>query len=370
MKKVAVIMAGGSGERFWPMSRVKKPKQVLNLASPNQSMIQESIDRINKFIKPEDIFIITSEILLESLRENLPDLPPQNIIAEPAKRNTSACLALAAGFIEAKYSGMFNDVVIGVLTADHTINPKESFVNTIETAMNFAYNNHCIVTIGIKPSRIETGYGYIEYDFDNVKENKIFKAKQFHEKPSFSKAEEYFEKGNFLWNSGMFFWKLDFFKHSLNKHLPEIGSMIDIMRDSYIARTDEVFLASNSAIKELFSSFPDISIDYGLMEKSDEVYVIESDFSWDDLGSWDSLDRVRTADLHGNIIEGEATIIESKDCIIINGSSRKFIVSGVNLDNMVIVVTDDAVMVSPKNKVQDVKKIVNFLKAENKIHYL
>lgn len=370
MKKVAVIMAGGSGERFWPMSRVKKPKQVLNLASQDQSMIQESISRIDKFINPEDIFIITSEILLDSLRENLPNLPSQNIIAEPAKRNTSACLALAAGFIEAKYSDCFQDVVIAVLTADHTINPQENFVNVIETAMNFAYNQNCIVTIGIKPSRIETGYGYIEYVVDSAKENKIYKAKQFHEKPSFSKAEEYFEKGNFLWNSGMFFWKLDFFKHSLNKHLPEIGSKIDNMRDSYIAKTDEIFLSSNPSIKDLFSSFPDISIDYGLMEKSEEVYVIESDFNWDDLGSWDSLDRVRIPDIDGNIIEGEATIIDSKDCIIINGSSKKFLISGVNLDNMVIVVTDDAIMVSPKDKVQNVKKIVNVLKVENKSNYL
>ncbi|HRP02623.1 MAG TPA: sugar phosphate nucleotidyltransferase [Candidatus Kapabacteria bacterium] len=370
MKKIAVIMAGGAGERFWPLSRIKQPKQLLNLSSLDRNMLQEAVDRIVDLFDLEDIFIITSKVLQKPIKQALPELPMQNIIAEPAKRNTAPCLALATSYILAKYGEQHaNNIVVSVLTADQLIQPKEKFIQIIEQLNNFCLHQNTIATIGIIPNRAETGFGYIEFNND-LKNDNIYEAIKFHEKPDHSRALEYIQKGNFLWNSGMFFYRLDYFVNQMIKHLPEVGSKIDIMSKKYSNNVSLNFEGANPELQEIFESMPDISIDYGLMERTDRVSIIKSNFIWDDLGSWDSLFRAKKTDKDGNIIEGNVEVINVTNSIIINKASKKFISTAAGLDGFVIINTDDSLMVLKIEDVQDVKKIVNLIKSTNKLEWL
>jgi mannose-1-phosphate guanylyltransferase len=369
MKKTAIIMAGGFGERFWPLSRMKRPKQILNLTNKSMNMMQEAIERISSLINPEDIFVITSKDLLEPIRNSIKNIPPENIIAEPAKRNTAPCLALASAVISARYSHLKSDeIVTAVLTADHKIEPKENFLKVIDNALNFVSQNEKLATIGIKPNRPETGYGYIE--LDNSYGNSIFNVKSFREKPDMNSALEYLASGNFLWNSGMFFWKLSSFNSQMNLHFPEIGKHIDNLAALYKNSHNQLLDSYNSEALELFEKLPSISIDYALMEKSSDVVCAMSDFAWDDVGSWDSLDRVREQDSEGNIIDGNILLLDSKNCTVINENNDNFTVTGFGLENLVIISTGDSIMICPKDKAQDVKKIVIELRNQNKEHLL
>ena len=369
MKRTAVIMAGGSGERFWPLSRIRKPKQLLNLAS-NRSMLEDSIERISPLIDKEDIFIITSQLLLEPIRKALTELPPENIVAEPLKRNTAPCLALSAGFIAERYKEEgFNEseISIAVLTADQNIHPNEEFIRTVESALNYVETNPALATIGIQPDRPETGYGYIEVDspFEKSQNNPdIKKVVRFLEKPNVEKANEFLKKGNYLWNSGMFFWRLDTFINTITKFTPEIGNRIDDIRKGYSKKTRVALPEALDRITPIFESYPNISIDYALMEKADNVVVTRATFVWDDIGSWDSLDRVKKPDSEGNIIQGTTAIIDTINSVIINASTKDKIIAGFGLDGFVIVATDDAILICPKDKVQDVKKCVEKIRNE------
>jgi len=374
IKRIAVIMAGGSGERFWPLSRRRRPKQLLKLAS-EKTLIEESIDRISGLIPKEDIFIITGELLLEPIREVLGEFPPQNIIAEPYKRNTAPCLALAASIALAKHHNKYDAsrIVMAVLTADQLINPIEGFLKTIDHLMNYVGSNQVLATIGIKPTRAETGFGYIEVDkpFDfSSSENEISKVKSFHEKPDYNRAVEFMGSGKFLWNSGMFFWRIDKFIEEMIQNLPEIGTKIQQLREIYFKNTDLVLSGPLNEAKEIFSEFPDISIDYGLMEKAKDVVVAKALFDWDDIGSWDSLGRFKKTDNDKNILEGNNIILESKNTTVINHSGGKILFAGLGLDNFVVVVTEDAVLLCPKDKVQDVKKIVGQIKVTERDSWL
>jgi len=363
MKRTAIIMAGGSGERFWPLSRMKKPKQLLPLES-EKMMIEESIERISPLIPPEDIFIITGSLLLKPIRDALPQLPPENVVAEPYKRNTAPCLALGASYIEARYAGKYNknEISIAVLTADQSIRPIDGFRNTIEAALEYVEANDAIATIGIVPDRPETGYGYIELDgsFDvNSRMAEIIPVIKFHEKPDIEKAKEYLLSGRFLWNSGMFFWRLDTFEQQMVKHIPEVGGCIKDMTKLSIGKTSISYDNVFSQVEDVFEKFPNISIDFGLMEKADNVVVAKALFQWDDIGSWDSLDRIMKKNESGNIIQGIASLHDVRNSTIVNKSSNEgIIVAGIGLENFVIVVTDDAVLVCPKDRVQEVKKCV------------
>jgi mannose-1-phosphate guanylyltransferase len=369
MKRTAIIMAGGAGERFWPLSRRKKPKQLLKLET-DKTMLEQSIDRISPLIPIQDIYIITSELLLSPIREAIPALPPENVIAEPSKRNTAPCLALGAAFIAAKYKGIheLKEISVAVLTADQSIKPVEGFIITAGTALEYVENNYAIATIGIQPGRPDTGYGYIEVDAPFSKEStqQIKPVIRFHEKPDVALASKYLEMGNFIWNSGMFFWRLDVFREEMINHLPEVGSKIDAMIEQSIGNTNVSFNSIFTPAEEIFNEFPDISIDFGLMEKSANVVVGKADFLWDDIGSWDSLDRIRSMDENSNILEGKVAGFNLKNTTILNASGNdEIIVAGIGLDNLVVVVTDDAVLVCNKDQVQDVKKCLQIIK-ENK----
>jgi mannose-1-phosphate guanylyltransferase len=323
-------------------------------------MLKESIERISSLISTDDIFIITSEILLEPIRNELVELPPENVIAEPYKRNTAPCLALSAAFIMSKYADEYSpeNISVAVLTADQSIKPNDAFVRTVDTALSYVEQNKFLCTIGIKPTRPETGYGYIEVEAQGS-EQQILPVKAFHEKPDLEKAQSYLGSGNYLWNSGMFFWRLDAFIESMNKNLPEVGNLINTMAEKYKGKTNVVMGESLSSINEIYKGFPDVSIDYGLMEKADNVVVAKALFEWDDIGSWDSLQRVKTANKDNNIVQGKSVLVDSQNTIVVNATeSKKVLFAGLGLDGMVVVVTDDAVLVCPKERVQEVKKCV------------
>ncbi len=374
MKYVAVIMAGGSGERFWPLSRITKPKQMLALTPSGKMMIKEAIERISPLIPPEDIYIITSSVLLDPLRQILNELPAENIIAEPYKRNTAPCLALSASFITEKYAEYQlkpEDIVISVLTADQMISPVEKFIKTIEFVLNYVSQNEVIATIGINPNRPETGYGYIEVEgyFEEDDKINVLPVKKFHEKPDIEKAREYISKGNFLWNSGLFFWRLDVFIEALIKYIPEIGNKIKIMAEKYRNKTKIALPEPLTSIDEIFYSMPDISIDYALMEKAENVVVVKAPFAWDDIGAWDSLERFMPVDKNFNIIKGNIAEIDIQKSIIINESQDK-IVAGIGLSDFVVINTDDATLICPKSRVQEIKKIVEKIRNDFKGKWL
>ncbi len=363
-------MAGGSGERFWPLSRKNKPKQLLNLIS-DKTLLRESIDRISKAIDLNDIYIITGHHLVEPIRENLPELPPGNVIAEPAKRNTAPALAYSAAFIWQKYSKEFieNEILLGILTADQLISPINGFVETIDRAFEYVEEGDVLLTLGIKPTRPETGYGYIEIE-GNLNKEGVLEAMEFHEKPNAETAQKYLRDGNYYWNSGMFFWRLDIFRRSMVEFMPEIGKkMLDLKNalDEY-----ETYLDNDGydKINQIFSSFPSDSIDYGLMEKADNVFVMKADFDWDDVGSWDSLDRVNKRDSDGNVINGNVSMVDTKDTIIINKSGDDILVTASGVDDLVIITTPDSVLVTRKDKVQNIKSLVAEIKQSGKEKWL
>jgi mannose-1-phosphate guanylyltransferase len=281
-------------------------------------------------------------------------------------------LALSAAFIAERYSGEGfepKDISVAVLTADQSIEPNEGFVKTIDFILNYVENNPFLATIGIQPNRPETGYGYIQvnepFDKNNI-ETEIKPIIRFVEKPDVATAEKYLESGKFLWNSGMFFWRLDNFIQAMKIHLPEVGEKISEIQKNYHKKTQFALPEALDRITPIFEKFPNISIDYGIMEKVNNAVVAKALFNWDDIGSWDSLDRIKHRDEHGNIIEGVTAIFETKDSVIINASSNsKTVVAGFGFENMVIVVTDDAVLFCPKDRVQEVKKCVEILRKNN-----
>lgn len=368
MKRTAVIMAGGSGERFYPLSRRTRPKQLLPLVHPDKTMIEESIERIAPLIDPSDIFIITSAVLQPIIRSVVTSVPAENVIAEPHKRNTAPCLALAASVLMARY-GKGTEISVAVVTADQFIDDVDTFREQVDQAMKYAETNPVIVTLGITPSRPETGYGYIEKG--PTIHNDVCAVKSFREKPDRATAEEFLRSGLFLWNSGMFFYRCDTFVEGMKTHASEIGSNIEHMTRLVANDADLAVNGAYDSINDLFAALPDISIDYALMEVAPNVVVLPSRFPWDDVGSWDSLDRTNAADAQGNVCVGLSTVIDSSDSIVANYSTgQAMMVSVIGMENVVVVATDDSIIVVPKDRVQEVKKAVAKMKERNQDSWL
>jgi len=366
LKTTAVIMAGGYGERFWPLSRMNKPKQILNLSSDSLNMLQESLARIKGLIDFNDVYVITGSALAEPIRKSLPEIPPENVIAEPAKRNTAPCLALAAAYISSRYEEHDDEIVMAVLTADHKIEPTGKFQNIVTEVLDYTGKHQVLATIGIKPERPETGFGYIETsDFIS---GRIRGVKGFREKPTSRNAQRYLDDGNFLWNSGMFFWNTAAFKNEMIINAPEIGNKISEMEAAL--RSNSINDICPDKVCKIFEEFPSISIDYALMEKSSKVVCIESDFKWDDIGAWDSLARVRNKDASGNILSGDVLLLDSKDSIVINSQQNGMKITGVGLENLIVINAGDSILICPKDRAQDVKLIVNELRVNGNTELL
>jgi len=368
MRRFAVIMAGGSGERFWPASRRARPKQLLRLTDPDLSMIEEAIERIAPLIPREQIVIATSELLAEPMAEALPGLPRENIVAEPEKRNTAACLALAAAHLERRY-GSPDDVVMAVLTADHQIGEPDRFRATVACALDFAAREDALVTIGVVPTRPETGYGYIEVAPSDrtgsaaSAKRAPLRVERFREKPNEATALAYARSGHHFWNSGMFFWRVSTFLSGLAHHMGALAAAERAMVDALAGRTPA------GTLREVFAPLADVSIDVGLMERASNVYVLPADFPWDDVGAWDALERTRGADAHGNVVAGDAVLVDARNSIVFNEAGEDMAVAVVGLDGVIVATTRDGVLVCSKERAQDVRRAVSELRKRGRERY-
>ncbi len=352
-------MAGGAGERFWPLSRKLRPKQLLKLASPDKALLEQTFERLSPLVGEENVFLATAPHLVEPSGQVVPAFRGDQVLAEPWKRNTAGCLVWVAANLLARDPSARETISMAVLAADHRISPDEGNRRTIDAALTVAERTGGLVTIGIPATRPETGYGYIEIDRTKPSEGddevKVWHVGRFREKPSREDAERFIAEGNFLWNSGTFFWTLDGFLTELESADPVLyAAIFDIANK---LRSGDVAAAENA-----FEALPNISIDYALMEKARQVYVAEAIFDWDDVGSWDALDRSLEPDESGNIRQGTTVVLDSKGSIIVNDSD-KAVVCALGVENLAIVVTEDAVLVIPKERSQEVKKLVEALNA-------
>lgn len=355
--RFAIIMAGGAGERFWPLSRQARPKQLLHLTDPDRSMLQEAVDRLAPLIPLERIYVITSRALLAPLREAGLGLPEENLVGEPCKRNTAGALAYITAQILARHPQLKPDeVALAIVTADHRIGAPEVFRAMIDTALSAAARHGALVTCGIVPTIPETGFGYIQSADAVDDEPGIYRVHAFHEKPNREKAEDFLAAGNYLWNSGMFFWTAGSFLAELDHARPEIANGTRALREALAAN-------DTARAEQHFAALEDISIDYALMERAKNVLMVRGTFPWADVGSWSSIEPTLDKDARDNAVRGEAILHDCEGCIVYNESGDAGITVGLSgTTDLVVVITQDAVLVVPKDKAQDVRHIVAELK--------
>lgn len=341
----ALIMAGGRGERFWPLSTDEKPKQFLKLIG-DRTMIQMTVDRLTKLIPLERIFVVTGKRYVELLREQLPSLPLRNIIVEPVGRNTAPCIGLSAFMINKYYR---NSSMV-VLPSDHLIVDEEEFLKTIKAADEFIDNNEeAIVTFGMKPSRPETGYGYIKCgaNEENINSYKIRNVEKFVEKPNIEIAKKYLKEAKFLWNGGMFIWKCSTVLKLTKIYLSKTYEVLN----EIAASTEDGF---EEVLEEKYPEVENISVDYGIMEKAKNMYVMPCNFGWDDIGTWYSIERYRDKDEDNNVCVGEIKNIDGKNNIVV-ANGKPIVVVG--LSDVFVVESDDIIFVGKKEDVKRIKEI-------------
>jgi len=365
-----VIMAGGIGSRFWPYSRQEKPKQFLDFFGTGRSLLQMTIDRFRPMVPIENIMIVTNVAYRDIILEQIPDMQPEQILCEPARRNTAPCIAYATAWIKAKGERLeAKDVRIVVAASDHLILEEEKFRQTIQRAFDFVGENKAICTLGMQPTRPETGYGYIQFAKGEMNESKverqktaslkegIYPVKEFKEKPNLETAKQYLESGDYLWNSGIFVWSLETIQEALRQHMPEV--------DAIFAQGEGIIgtPAEGEWIKDNFPKCPNISIDYGVMEKAKNVYVLPSSFGWSDLGTWGSLYELSEKDGEGNVGLHSKTIFhEATGNIVVLEKGKTAIVQGVS--DMIIAEEDGKLLICKKAEEQRIKEFVAEIKAD------
>jgi mannose-1-phosphate guanylyltransferase len=347
MEFYAVIMAGGIGARFWPRSKKKSPKQLLKIIGDN-TMIQETVRRINGLIPKENILIVTNETQKPGIIEQLPEIPIENIIIEPFGRNTAACIGLASIIIQKRSP----DAVTFVMPADHIIKDDESFINTLKTASQFSIENQALVTIGIQPTRPETGYGYIQIDEDSGKSS-VYKVLTFAEKPNYATAVNFIKSGDFFWNSGMFIWKIDTILNEFKQLMPDLHE--GLVKISEQLDTPDF----SNKLNEIYGHLKSISIDYGIMEKSDKVFLVKGQFSWSDVGSWEAVYELSEKDGDGNVKVGTVYTDMALDSYIYSPDKLTAVIG---LDNVIVINCNDALLICKRDKAQDVKNVIDYLK--------
>jgi len=347
---VAIIMAGGFGKRLWPLSSLKHPKQFLIL-DERESLLQASYRRASQFFGQENTYLAIRRELKEELFSQLPSLSPENLILEPEGRDTAPCIGLASMWIR-KRKG---DVPMVIFPADHIIGDEERFYKAISVAAQGAKKGF-LVTIGIKPTRPETSYGYLKIG-DRLKmidEISFFKVERFTEKPSYKKAKEFFEQGSFLWNAGIFAWKPSTILKEIKKYLPSLYQ--GLVKIEKALGTEE----EEQVIEEVYPLLPKISIDYGVMEKTTKVVSVSGDFFWDDIGSWKALERIFPEDEQGNIIRGLVKEKDTSNCILINREKDK-ILGTIGVSNLIVINSKRGILIVSKEDVQKVKDLVDEL---------
>lgn len=344
MKTTALIMAGGKGERFWPRSRVNRPKQFIDVTGCGRTMLQLTVNRILPLVKMEDIYIATNESYKELVMEQLPELPAENILCEPVARNTAPCIGLGAAHILKKGE----DAVMMVVASDHLIKYEDMFREVMQDAITIAAEEQNIVTIGIMPDYPETGYGYIKKD-STVSKGKANAVECFVEKPDRETAKKYLKSGEYFWNSGMFVWKASTVMESMKKYMPDIYEGLEHISASIGTSEEKEVL-----VKE-FSAMRSESVDYGVMEKAEDIYVLLGQFGWDDVGSWLAVGRIKDSDEQDNCFTGNIVAVNSQNCII---EGRDKLIAAVGLENIVVVDTEDVTLIGSKVHMGEIKQIL------------
>ncbi len=351
-----VILAGGRGERFWPLSTRKTPKQLLKLTS-DKVMLEETVERITELVPQDRILIVTGTELKQKILDNTSSLKEQNLLLEPMGKNTCLALALAAVHIHKEDP----DGVMIVLSSDHLIHPKEQLIRILDAAANLASRDEKLITIGIIPNRPETGYGYIEMGpkITEINGIKIYDVIQFKEKPERPKAQEYYLDRKHLWNSGMFVWSVKTFLNALKKHMPDMYACLEDYRDNMDSESDE-------PLKCLYEDCESISVDFAILEKAENVVCVKGDMRWDDVGSWLALQRIHSTHTDGNVALGDVIIDSSYENTIVNKGDDDEIIVAYGVTDLVIVKSEKVIMVAHKTKVNEIKELLAKLEKDEK----
>ncbi|BFH16089.1 mannose-1-phosphate guanylyltransferase [Paenibacillus dendritiformis] len=358
----ALIMAGGKGTRFWPFSRSTRPKQFLPILHP-QSMLADTLQRMLQRVPLEHIHIVSLAEYVPLIREQLPYFPPDHIIVEPMAKDTAACIGLAALHMLLQDE----DPVLITLPSDHYVSDPEAFHAALQTGVERAANEACVVTLGVRPTRPETGYGYIrvapDEDAGTISGLQVTAVEQFIEKPPLPVAGRIFADGKHYWNTGIFIWKASTVMHLLEQHLPKLHDILMTIKEVLMEHPPD-----ECALHSLYSQIENQSIDYGVIEKCDSIYMIPVHYGWDDLGNWNALERAEPQDLSRNVIHGLHQGIDTSGCII-HGKPGQLITT-IGAENLIIVATDDVILVCRKDRTQDIKALVARLEEQDLQRYL
>jgi mannose-1-phosphate guanylyltransferase len=349
-----VIMAGGQGTRFWPRSRRQRPKQLLNIVGET-TMLEQTVARLSSLVAAERIVVVAGRAYRDLIRDGLPQLRDENFLFEPIGRNTAACVAWAALWVQQRAP----DAVMAVLPADHLIRNEPEFLRVLTVAAQAAQPFNRLVTLGIQPTHPETGYGYIRVGEDGhqIDGRDVFRVAQFVEKPSRQKAEQFLAEGKYFWNSGMFIWRADSIWHEISRYLPQLTQELEAVRRAMTA--DEL----TTVLDTVYPRLPSVSIDVGVMERARDVWVVPADIGWSDVGSWRALSEFLTPDAQGNVVIGNQRGIDTSGCFIYTPNK---LVATIGLTDLVVIETDDVVLICPKDRDQDVRKLVELLEREGR----
>jgi mannose-1-phosphate guanylyltransferase len=353
--RFAVVMAGGSGTRFWPASRAARPKQFLPLGGGSETLLQATVRRMSALVGLERVLIVTSAQHAELTRSQLPDLPAANVLLEPIGRNTAPCLAWAAAHVRRRSSG----AVIAAVPADAHIADEQGFARAVERAMQAALEGP-IATIGIEPTRPETGYGYLQLGAELA--SGVRKVVAFVEKPTLERAQRFASDGHHLWNCGMFCFRADVLLRAIDQHMPELGAFVR-KADAAAERNDEA-----AVIAAEYPGLQKISIDYGVMEQQSDIVVVPASFGWDDVGSWAAAYELASKDALGNAGDGERLALDAQGCYVRAPAGKLVVLVGVH--DLVVVDTGDALLVLPRERAQGVGKVIDALKAEGRDRFV
>ena len=352
-----VIMAGGIGSRFWPYSRNARPKQFIDVLGTGRSLLQMTYDRFLNITSKDNILVVTNDNYGALVKEQLPDIAESQILLEPFRKNTAPCIGYAAYKINKKDP---NALMI-VTPADHAIFKENVFNTVIATALEAAESDEKLITIGIEPNRPETGYGYIQY-LENEDGNKVKKVKTFTEKPDLDLARKFVESGDFVWNAGIFVWSVKAIISSFENNLPDIAQVFEEGASEFYAEGEEEY------IKKAYAQCSNISIDYGIMEKASNVFVVMGDFQWSDLGSWNSLHELREKDENHNVIDANVLLSDCSNNYIKSDDEKLVVLQG--LDGYLVADFDDVLLICEKDKEENFKNYINDVKAKKGDQYL
>lgn len=344
-----IIMAGGIGSRFWPLSRTSRPKQFIDILGTGQTLLQQTFSRMCKICPPENIIIVTSQIYKAQVLEQLPNISDDQVLLEPMRRNTAPCISFANFKIKQKNP----NALVVVAPADHLILNEDNYVATINNALDFTSKNDALLTLGIKPNRPETGYGYIQVGSSvNKQMPNLKRVKTFTEKPNHELAKVFVESGEFFWNSGIFIWSLKSIQSAFENHLPEVNGLFKEAANHFGTSKEE------KAIEGAYSECRNVSIDYGVMEKASNVYVICSEFGWSDLGTWSSLYSHSNKDENENAVNGKNIMLYDSKRTLVNMPDNKLVILQ-GLEDYIVVESDDILLVCKMKDEQEIKKFVN-----------